>query len=189
MSIYELHVRDFSANDFSVPAANRGKYLRLHLGGSNGMRHLQALSAGRPDRRAPAAGVRHRHGARGRLRDAVAVPAARPTAETQQAAVEAVKDADCFNWGYDPFHFNAPEGSYASDRATARAHRRVPPDGAGAAPAPACAWAWTWSTTTPRPRAERQVGARPHRAGLLPPADGNGEVERSTCCDNTPPRT
>ena len=22
---------------------------------------------------------------------------------------------DCFNWGYDPVHFNAPEGSYASD--------------------------------------------------------------------------
>ncbi len=21
---------------------------------------------------------------------------------------------DCFNWGYDPLHFNVPEGSYAS---------------------------------------------------------------------------
>jgi pullulanase len=24
-------------------------------------------------------------------------------------------DSDCFNWGYDPVHYNAPEGSYASD--------------------------------------------------------------------------
>ena len=27
MAIYELHVRDFSVNDASVPAAHRGKYL------------------------------------------------------------------------------------------------------------------------------------------------------------------
>jgi pullulanase len=44
MSIYELHVRDFSANDASVPAARRGKYLAFTESQSNGMRHLKALA-------------------------------------------------------------------------------------------------------------------------------------------------
>ncbi|MDO9192470.1 MAG: DUF3372 domain-containing protein, partial [Undibacterium sp.] len=35
----------------------------------------------------------------------------------QQAAVTAAAQQDCFNWGYDPFHYSAPEGSYASDAA------------------------------------------------------------------------
>jgi pullulanase-type alpha-1,6-glucosidase len=36
-----------------------------------------------------------------------------PDSEEQQAAVAAIANKDGFNWGYDPFHFNAPEGSYA----------------------------------------------------------------------------
>ena len=37
MAIYELHVRDFSASDDSVPAAHRGKYLAFTDSNSNGM--------------------------------------------------------------------------------------------------------------------------------------------------------
>ena len=44
MVVYELHVRDFSANDASVSAANRGKYLAFTDLASNGMRHLRALA-------------------------------------------------------------------------------------------------------------------------------------------------
>ncbi|AWL11060.1 Pullulanase [Saliniradius amylolyticus] len=33
----------------------------------------------------------------------------------QQVVVNAIRDIDGFNWGYDPHHFNAPEGSYATD--------------------------------------------------------------------------
>ncbi|MFL6708902.1 MAG: DUF3372 domain-containing protein, partial [Massilia sp.] len=44
MSVYELHVRDFSINDPSVPAAHRGKYAAFSDAGSNGMRHLAALA-------------------------------------------------------------------------------------------------------------------------------------------------
>jgi len=40
-----------------------------------------------------------------------------PDGEEQQAAVAAAAARDCFNWGYDPWHFNAPEGSYATDAA------------------------------------------------------------------------
>ena len=32
-----------------------------------------------------------------------------------QALTEQLRNYDQFNWGYDPKHFNAPEGSYASD--------------------------------------------------------------------------
>ena len=35
--------------------------------------------------------------------------------EQQQTAVLAIADQDGFNWGYDPVHFMAPEGSYATD--------------------------------------------------------------------------
>jgi pullulanase-type alpha-1,6-glucosidase len=34
--------------------------------------------------------------------------------ENQQAVTSAMRGTDAFNWGYDPFHFGAPEGSYAS---------------------------------------------------------------------------
>jgi pullulanase/glycogen debranching enzyme len=33
----------------------------------------------------------------------------------QQAAVDAVRDQDGFNWGYDPYHYTAPEGSYSTN--------------------------------------------------------------------------
>ena len=44
-----------------------------------------------------------------------AVAADGPAGETAQAAVMAVAAKDCFNWGYDPLHYSAPEGSFASD--------------------------------------------------------------------------
>jgi pullulanase len=42
----------------------------------------------------------------------------------QQAAVAQVADSDCFNWGYDPVHYNAPEGSYSPARQRRRARVR-----------------------------------------------------------------
>jgi hypothetical protein len=111
--VYEMHVRDFSANDASVSAANRGKYLAFTEAGSNGMRHLRAIAD---------AGVTDLHLLP--VFDIASVPeggCTTPTpsgaadSESQQAAVGASVDGDCFNWGYDPWHYNAPEGSYATD--------------------------------------------------------------------------
>ncbi|TAG05949.1 MAG: DUF3372 domain-containing protein [Betaproteobacteria bacterium] len=113
MTIYELHVRDFSINDATVSAANRGNYLAFTEQQSNGMRHLQALSR---------AGMTDIHLLP--VFDLATVPeqgCVSPTiqggasSQAQQAAVIATKDRDCYNWGYDPLHFNAPEGSFASD--------------------------------------------------------------------------
>ncbi len=111
-TIYELHVRDFSANDASVPAAHRGKYLAFTDTGSNGMKHLAALAA---------AGLTDVHlmpmfdfSSVPETGCTTPSPSGAPDAQTQQAAVAATQSTDCFNWGYDPYHFNAPEGSYAT---------------------------------------------------------------------------
>ena len=48
--IYELHLRDFSVRDTSVPAADRGRYAAFTHGQSAGMQHLKLLaSAGLTD--------------------------------------------------------------------------------------------------------------------------------------------
>ena len=111
-TIYELHVRDFSANDPTVPAAHRGKYLAFTDIGSNGMKHLAALAA---------AGMTDVHlmpmfdfATVPEVGCVTPSPSGAPDGQTQQAAVVATQATDCFNWGYDPYHFNAPEGSYAT---------------------------------------------------------------------------
>ena len=44
MSVYELHVRDFSVNDPTVPAAHQGLYEAFSDQYSNGMKHLRSLA-------------------------------------------------------------------------------------------------------------------------------------------------
>ncbi|WP_109508050.1 pullulanase-type alpha-1,6-glucosidase [Nocardioides speluncae] len=117
-SVYELHVRDFSIGDQTVPAADRGGYQAFTHRDSAGMRHLRRLAdAGlNTVHLLPAfdiATVEER-------RSAQATPAcdlaSYPADSTeQQACVDAVRGQDGFNWGYDPLHYTAPEGSYATD--------------------------------------------------------------------------
>ncbi|HRW06620.1 MAG TPA: pullulanase-type alpha-1,6-glucosidase [Caldilineaceae bacterium] len=115
--LYELHLRDFSINDQSVPPALRGKYGAFTVANSNGMHHLRELTA---------AGLTHLHLLP--VFDFVSVnedPLARQEpliqrdaafdSDAQAEAVRAVRDMDGFNWGYDPYHFTVPEGSYATD--------------------------------------------------------------------------
>ncbi|WP_322405107.1 pullulanase-type alpha-1,6-glucosidase [Massilia luteola] len=114
IALYELHIRDFSASDATVPAAHRGKYLAFTDTNSDGMRHLKSLQK---------AGMTHVHllpsfdfasvDEKGCVTPAI--PNAGADSTAQQAAVAAVADTDCFNWGYDPVHYDAPEGSYATD--------------------------------------------------------------------------
>ncbi len=117
--IYELHVRDFSANDPSVPAELQGTYKAFTLPNSNGVAHLQALQA---------AGLTHLHllpvfdfatidenKANWQAPDPAVLATFPPDSEQQQAAVTAVENLDGFNWGYDPLHYTVPEGSYATD--------------------------------------------------------------------------
>ncbi|MFI5492194.1 pullulanase-type alpha-1,6-glucosidase [Actinoplanes sp. NPDC051859] len=118
MHITELHVRDFSIADATVPAAHRGTYLAFTDEQTAGMRHLRMLAD---------AGLTHVHllpafdfATVPDRRSDQAVPACDlasfpPDSPEQQHAVMAVADRDGFNWGYDPLHYTTPEGSYATD--------------------------------------------------------------------------
>ncbi|MRW86839.1 pullulanase-type alpha-1,6-glucosidase [Pseudoduganella sp. FT26W] len=114
IALYELHIRDFSISDATVPAAHRGKYLAFTDERSNGMRHLRDMQQ---------AGLTHVHllptfdiaSINETGCTTPTVPNAAPNAPDQQAAVEATRGTDCFNWGYDPVHYTAPEGSYSSN--------------------------------------------------------------------------
>ncbi|WP_203581622.1 pullulanase-type alpha-1,6-glucosidase [Microbacterium hibisci] len=116
-AIYELHVRDFSITDESVPEEERGTY-RAFTRDSAGTAQLRQLAD---------AGINTVHllptfdiATIEEDRSQQAVPdcdlasyAADSTA--QQACIEPIADADGFNWGYDPYHYTTPEGSYAVD--------------------------------------------------------------------------
>ncbi|MEZ0029048.1 pullulanase-type alpha-1,6-glucosidase [Kitasatospora sp. MAP12-15] len=116
--IQELHVRDFSAADSTVPTAERGTYLAFTQSQSAGMQHLRALAK---------AGVTTIH-----LLPTFDIASIPPTADQklppcdlaalaadsdrQQACVAAVQADDAYNWGYDPLHYTVPQGSYATDQ-------------------------------------------------------------------------
>jgi pullulanase-type alpha-1,6-glucosidase len=117
--LYELHVRDFSATDSTVPANLRGTYAAFTQKRSDGMKHLATLGL---------AGVTHVHllpsfdfattnedkttWLTPSFDTLASFPADSPE---QQALIAATADRDAFNWGYDPLHYNVPEGSYATD--------------------------------------------------------------------------
>lgn len=116
-AIYELHVRDFSIGDETVPEAERGTY-RAFTRDSAGTAQLEQLAD---------AGINTVHllptfdiATIEERREAQATPACDlasfgPASAEQQACLEPIRDLDGFNWGYDPFHFQVPEGSYAVD--------------------------------------------------------------------------
>jgi pullulanase len=123
--VYEMHVRDFSANDNTVAAADRGSYKAFTYDGagphsnatlSDGMNHLKQLQQ---------AGLTFVHLLPAfdiasviepaAQRSEPTVPIAPRDSQNQQAAVGAARLTDSFNWGYDPFHYGLPEGSYSTN--------------------------------------------------------------------------
>ena len=94
--IYELHIRDFTIDE-SSGVTNKGKYLGLTekettnaTGQSTALDYLAAL------------GVTH-----------VQIL---PMYDFSPNSVNETKlDKEQFNWGYDPYNYNTPEGSYSTD--------------------------------------------------------------------------
>ncbi|MFN9451706.1 MAG: pullulanase-type alpha-1,6-glucosidase [Rubrivivax sp.] len=183
--IYELHVRDFSITDPTVPAADRGRYGAFALRDTHGVRHLQALAA---------AGMTDVHLlptfdlATVPELDCTSprIPQAAPDSEEQQAEAGRHRATDCFNWGYDPFHFTAPEGSFATPGASGiqrlvefrrmvqALHQlglRVGMD-------------VVYNHTSASGQHAQSVLDR-IVPGYYQRLNAQGEVERSTCCDNT----
>jgi pullulanase-type alpha-1,6-glucosidase len=126
-TIYELHIRDYSMSDAKVPAVKRGSYLAFAENG-DGRTHLKELAK---------AGLNTVH-----LLPSFDIasieedPAKQetpqcdlasyaPDSTEQQKCVGAVASKDAFNWGYDPYHYSVPDGSYASSAAAADGGARV----------------------------------------------------------------
>jgi len=142
--IYEGHIRDFSAQDESTTVENRGKFLAFTETDSVPMQHLQTLvdnglthfhmlpandiatinedAANIVDLNntvadlcalnadAPVCGVE--------ANDATLLSVFEsysPYTNDAAALTEAMRGFDSFNWGYDPKHFNVPDGIYASN--------------------------------------------------------------------------
>ncbi|MEU8623087.1 pullulanase-type alpha-1,6-glucosidase [Streptomyces sp. NPDC048623] len=116
--IQELHIRDFSVADSTVPAADRGTYLAFTDKDSAGSRHLRELADSGtsyvhllpafdigtvPERKSD------------RTEPACDLKVYAPDSAEQQACVAAAAAKDAYNWGYDPLHYTVPEGSYATD--------------------------------------------------------------------------
>lgn len=117
--IYELHIRDFSISDPTVPANQRGTYLAFTLTNSDGMKHLKALAA---------AGLTHiqllpafdfasvdEDKSTWQTPDPAMLASFPGYSDQQQALVMQDADKDGFNWGYDPYHYSVPEGSYSTN--------------------------------------------------------------------------
>jgi pullulanase-type alpha-1,6-glucosidase len=188
MVVYELHVRDFSIGDATVPAAHRGTYLGFTHAGSDGMAHLKRLAA---------AGVTDIHllpafdlatvPERGcTTPDRAALAALPADSPEQQKRVMAQTAGDCFNWGYDPLHFNAPEGSYATDADDGAVRLReframvLALNAAGLRVGMDKVYNHTSASgQNPRSVLDRLVPGYYHRL------DAEGRVTNSTCCDNT----
>jgi len=188
-SIYELHVRDFSATDETVPAAERGTYAAFTRSGSDGMQHLRSLAdaglttvhllptfdlASLPERRAD------------QQQPACDLTASGPASPDQQACVGAVREQDGFNWGYDPWHYTTPEGSYSTQpdgpqrtreyRAMVQALNRT-----GLRVVADVVYNHTYAAgQDPKSVLDRIVPGYYHRLNA-----GTGAVETSTCCANT----
>lgn len=115
LSFYELHLRDFSAADATVPAAERGTYLAFTQSGSDGMKHLKALAdAGlKAIHLLPTFDIATINEDKSQWKSPGDLGKFPPNSDEQQKAVTAIKEADAYNWGYDPYHYMVPEGSYA----------------------------------------------------------------------------
>lgn len=187
--IYELHIRDFSVSDATVPEEWRGTYKAFTVKDSNGMKHLASLAE---------AGLTHIHllpafdiasvnedKSTWQTVDEEQLKSYPPDSDKQSIAVSAIAGADGFNWGYDPLHYTAPEGSYATDpngaprilefremvQALNQSGLRVVMD---------VVYNHTnASGQSPNSVLDRVVPGYYHRLN----ADGN--VEKSTCCENT----
>ncbi len=183
-AIYELHVRDFSIADETVPAAERGTYLAFARD-SAGTRHLAALAgAGLTTvHLLPTFDIATIEEDRARQETpACDLASFAPDSDQQQACVAAIADADGFNWGYDPFHYQVPEGSYALDP-DARVSEFRTMVGALHATGLEVVLDEVYNHTSAAGQADTSVLDKVV-PGYYHRLDAAGAVETSTCCSN-----
>nr|WP_300143892.1 pullulanase-type alpha-1,6-glucosidase [Propionicimonas sp.] len=126
--IYELHLRDFSISDATVPEELRGSLLAPTVD-SAGMAHLRRLAEAGLNtvqllplfdnatvEEHPELQVRPP------WEHLKQLP---PDSPEQQRHVNSTGGRSGFNWGYDPWHYFAPEGSFSATLASADGAGRV----------------------------------------------------------------
>jgi len=185
LSLYELHIRDFSVNDLTVPAAHRGMYEAFDDQDSNGMRHLRSLAE---------SGLKAVHilpsfhfASVNEDKSTWIIPAGLaqypPDGQQQQAAVTASQTSPAYNWGYDPVHYMTPEGSYAINPGTRVREYRVMVNGlhkAGLRVVQDVVFNHTnASGEGPNSNLDEVVPNYYHRL------DANGSLETASCCPDT----
>jgi len=187
--IYEQHIRDFSIHDQTVPQEMRGTYMAFTIKNSDGMKHLATLAQ---------AGLTHIHllpafdiasvnedKSTWQTVDEALLATYPPDSDKQITAVDAIKGQDGFNWGYDPYHFIVPEGSYATNpdgtsrivefrqmvQALNQTGLRVVMD-------------VVYNHTSESGQSPKSVLDK-IVPGYYYRLDTNGQVEKSTCCEDT----
>jgi pullulanase len=185
LSLYELHIRDFSVDDPTVPVQKRGTYQAFDDPYTAGMRHLRELSA---------SGLKAVHilpsfhfASVNEDKSTWIIPAGLAQypadGEQQQAAVTASQTSPAYNWGYDPVHYMAPEGSYAVDQKERVREYRVMVKGlhnAGLRVVQDVVFNHTnASGEAPNSNLDEVVPNYYHRL------DANGNLETGSCCPDT----
>ena len=185
MSVYELHVRDFSVNDPTVPAAHQGLYEAFSDQYSNGMKHLRSLAQ---------SGLVAVHilpsfhfASVNEDKSTWIIPTGLsqypPDGTQQQAAVTASQTSPAYNWGYDPVHYMTPEGSYAINPDNRVREYRIMVEGlhnAGLRVVQDVVFNHTnASGEGPNSNLDEVVPNYYHRL------DANGNLEEGSCCPDT----
>ena len=169
-AIYELHIRDFSATDESVPEAERGTYLAFTRK-SAGTDQLEQLAA---------AGINTVHllpsfdiASIEENRAAQQTPdcdlaSMAPDSEDQQACIERGRRDRCLQLGLRPVPLLRARGLVRDEPGRRGARRRIPLDGRRSARHGSAGRARRGVQPHRRVGSGCEVGARPGRARLLP---------------------
>ncbi len=213
--LYESHLRDFSFSDASGTAAYNGKYKALTESSRESVSHLQELKdaglttlhilpafdiATVDEDPAKQVNINDTVGKLCKVNENASLCGNKdentviadvlagfdPTTEDAQALMDDLRMLDSFNWGYDPFHYTVPEGSYATDadgstrvlefremvKATHDMGLKLVMD---------VVYNHTnASGTNTKSVLDKIVPGYYHRLNI-----NTGDVEMSTCCDNT----
>lgn len=184
-SIYELHIRDFSVGDSTVPAALQGTYEAFADPETNGMRHLRTLA--RSGLKAVHILPSFHFGSVNEDKSTWASPGALspnpPDGQQQQQAIENVQNLDAYNWGYDPVHYMAPAGQYAINPTERVREYRTMVEGlhaSGLRVIQDVVFNHTYTAgETPSANFDELVPNYYHRL------DANGALENGSCCPDT----
>jgi pullulanase len=188
MAIYELHVRDFSIANDAQRAPGAGAASTWPSPSRDSARHAPPARAGRGrhHRRAPAAGVRHRHHSRDRLRHAdIRMPRAEQRGRSRRSSAMHRRSATASTGATTRGTSPRPRAASPATPTTARCASASSGDGEALhAIGLRVGMDVVYNHTTASGQAPKSVLDR-IVPGYYHRLDADGAVERSTCCDNT----